>query len=402
MSMFKQAQRQGLKARIALCGPAGSGKTYTALRLGFALVGPNGRIAVIDTENRSASKYVGLSPDGTPWLFDVCELEHFDPGNYVYAARSAYQAGYDLLIIDGISQAWDGVGGALDQIDKSSDKNKFGAWRDVTPKHRELVNTMLSAPCHLFVTMRTKTEYVIDKDEKGKTIIQKLGLKPVQREGVDYEFDIVCDLDTSHNLTVTKSRCSEIDGVHITKPGPSFVVPIARWLNLPGAPAAPAQQPPQFQAAAQQPQPPAANGHAPQANGQQPQAQFDASDVNENDLANRNDFTATMNLPCGEGSFQEQRIKELFQELQIPIEDAKAIVQKRGANRICELKVADADELVRRLESMVTKRDLPWGETVEQKAEQASAEQAQQPESPAAKPEKAATPVGPDGNPVPF
>ena len=48
--MFQKAIRKRAKARIGICGPAGSGKTMSVLKLAFGIVGPTGKIAVIDTE----------------------------------------------------------------------------------------------------------------------------------------------------------------------------------------------------------------------------------------------------------------------------------------------------------------------------------------------------------------
>ncbi len=153
--MFKPATREKLKLRLAIDGLAGSGKTFTALRAAFAL---GKRVAVLDTEHSSARKYVGLSPDGFPWQFEVCELQHFAPSNYVMAIQAAADAGFDVLVIDSLSHAWDGLGGALDQVDKKSGSggNSYTAWKDVTPQHRELIEAILAAPLHVIATMRRR------------------------------------------------------------------------------------------------------------------------------------------------------------------------------------------------------------------------------------------------------
>lgn len=233
--MFKKAARKKLKLRMALCSPAGYGKTYTALRLAGPLAN-GGKIAVIDTEHGAASKYAGMAPDGTPWVFDVCELQHFAPSAYTAALRDAAAAGYPVVIIDSLSHAWSGVGGALDQVDKKAagGGNSFTAWKDVTPQHNELVETILAYPGHVITTMRTKQEFVLEEeDRKGRKVMvpKKVGMKPVQREGMDYEFDVVADLDESHTLIVNKTRCPAIDGQRVTKPGPEFVTPILKWLG---------------------------------------------------------------------------------------------------------------------------------------------------------------------------
>ena len=230
--MFKPATREQLKLRMALDGPAGSGKTYTALRFAFALAGKNGKVAVIDTEHRSASKYIGESPDGFPWQFDVAELGTYSPSLYTQYIRLAGQSGYDVLVIDSLSHAWSGVGGVLSQVDAKA--KGFSGWKEVTPKHNDLVDAILGSPCHIIATMRTKTEYEVETANvkgKEKLKVTKLGTKPIQREGVEYEFDVVCDLSAEHLLTVSKTRCSALNEMVVSQPGPDFMKPLAKWLN---------------------------------------------------------------------------------------------------------------------------------------------------------------------------
>jgi hypothetical protein len=236
MAMFKPATRKKLKLRMAINGPSGAGKTYSVLRLAFGLVGPNGRIAVIDSDHRSASKYLGESPDGYPWQFDVCELEHYSPSTYTQAIREAGMLGYDVIVIDSLSHAWEGTGGALDLVDKKSaakDSNNFAAWRDVTPMHREMIETILASPAHVLATMRSKMDYCLEPDPKtGKNKVVKLGMAPIQRQGTEYEFDLVADMDLEHILTVSKTRCPAVDGARVVKPTAAWIDQVKRWLDL--------------------------------------------------------------------------------------------------------------------------------------------------------------------------
>jgi hypothetical protein len=227
--MFKKATREKNRLRLALDGPSGSGKTYTALRLAHALAGPDGRIAVIDTEHGSASKYEGDAPDGIPWHWDECVLAHYAPSTYEAAIKFADKELYDVLVIDSLSHAWIGVGGALDQVDKKGG-NKFTAWRDVTPQHDAMIAAILNSECHVIVTLRSKMEYVMEENEKGKMVPTKIGLRPIQREGVEYEFDVIGDLDLNHTLTISKSRCSAIDGKKVNQPGAPLMDAIKTWL----------------------------------------------------------------------------------------------------------------------------------------------------------------------------
>lgn len=229
---FRKATKEQLKLRMALIGPAGSGKTYSALNIARHL---GKRIAVIDTEHGSASKYAGL------FEFDVVELDSFHPQNYIAGIQAAQQAGYDVLIIDSLSHAWMGKDGALELVDRAAKRspsgNSFAAWRDVTPLHNQLIEAMLGARLHLIVTMRSKMEYVQDKDEKGRTQIRKVGLQPVQRDGLEYEFDVVADLDTENTFIVGKTRCPQLTGVIVPRPGKEVADTLLAWLTD-GAPPA--------------------------------------------------------------------------------------------------------------------------------------------------------------------
>jgi len=231
---FTRATKTQSRLRMALDGPSGSGKTFTALIGAFVLVGENGRVALIDTERGSASKYADRFPP-----FDTLELESFSPQTYTEAIKVAGEEGYDVLIVDSLSHAWEGEGGALDLVDRMASKgggNSYTAWKDVTPMHRRMVDALLQSPCHIIATMRSKMEYVLEPDAKGKMVPRKVGMAPIQRQGMEYEFDIVVDLDINHKLIVSKTRCPAVDGAEEIKPGARWFVPIRGWLTD-GAPA---------------------------------------------------------------------------------------------------------------------------------------------------------------------
>jgi hypothetical protein len=223
---FKKATKTQARLRLALIGPSGSGKTYTALTLAQHL---GERVAVIDTERGSASKYADL------FAFDALELDTFSPLTYVDAIKAAEAAGYDVLVIDSLSHAWMGKEGALEQVDRvaarSKSNNSYTAWRDVTPMHTALIDAMLQTRCHLIVTMRAKTEYVLEANSKGKMEPRKVGMAPIQRDGMEYEFDVVGDMDFDNTLIVTKSRCSALTGAVIGKPGKELADALKAWLT---------------------------------------------------------------------------------------------------------------------------------------------------------------------------
>jgi hypothetical protein len=239
--VFKTAVRGQSKLRLALDGPSGSGKSYTALRFAHALAN-GGRIAAIDTERGSLSKYVGEAPDGVVWAFDVVELTTFSPERYTDLINQAGKAGYAVLIIDSLSHAWEGVGGALEIKDRQGGNN-WAAWRAVTPIHNRMIDSILQSPMHVLTTMRSRMEYVQEIDpQTNKIAIRKVGMAPVQRPSIEYEWDVVCDLDWSHILTVSKSRCPAIADLKVEKPSQAFMDPVIDWLQS-GAASKPAVSP---------------------------------------------------------------------------------------------------------------------------------------------------------------
>lgn len=229
--MFRPATRRQSRLRMTIDGPAGSGKTYTGLRFAHGLA-RGGRIALIDTERGSASKYAGESPDGQAWQFDVLEMSSFSPERYTEAIQTAGRLGYNVLVIDSLSHAWEGKDGALETKDKVGGYNQFTAWRMVTPMHNRMIDAILQSPCHVITTMRSRMEYVQELDEKGRvTAVRRVGMAPVQRPGMEYEFDIVADMDWAHILTVSKSRCSAVADLRVERPGLGFVEMLLEWLE---------------------------------------------------------------------------------------------------------------------------------------------------------------------------
>lgn len=219
---FVDATPEAEKARIALQGPSGCGKTWTALRIANGL---GGTIGLVDTEKRSARKY------GRQFQFKTLDIAHYDPMNLVRAIAKAAERRIDVLIIDSFSHFWSGKGGMLAKVDELSGSNKWGGWKDVRPIEQNMLDALLSFPGHLIVTMRVKTEWVVE--ERGnKKVPVKIGLKPDQRENLDYEFDVVGELDLSHTLTVSKSRVVDVPvGSVVPMAGEEFGKQIADWLG---------------------------------------------------------------------------------------------------------------------------------------------------------------------------
>lgn len=227
---FTKATKQQAKLRMAIAGVAGSGKTYSALSIARHL---GTRVAVIDTEHGSASKYANL------FEFDVLELDSFHPQKYIDAIHAAESAGYDVLVIDSLSHAWAGKDGALELVDRaakrSNSQNKFMAWGDVTPLQNQLIDSIIGARLHIIATMRSKTEYALQDyvDGSGKTKQKpvKMGLAPIQRYGVEYEFDVVGEMDMRNTMTIVKSRVVGLTGAEIEKPSNQLAETLNAWLS---------------------------------------------------------------------------------------------------------------------------------------------------------------------------
>ena len=208
--MFRTAQRTQVRLKIGISAPSGAGKTYSALLIAKGICGDLSKVAVIDTENRSAELYSDLG------AYSVCDITPpFTPDKYIKAIREAEAAGYEVLIIDSLSHAWAGEGGLLDMQDKaraaSKSGNGFTAWREITPQHNKLVNTILQCNMDVIVTTRAKSDYLISEDN-GKKEIKKVGLAPVFRDGLEFEFTTFFDLSQNHIATASKDRTGIFDG----------------------------------------------------------------------------------------------------------------------------------------------------------------------------------------------
>lgn len=229
---FVKATKYASRLRLALAGPSGAGKTYTALTLACALAGGK-PVAVIDTERGSASKYA-LTKDGQGFEFDVMELTNYHPQRYIDAIHEAEQAGYAVLVIDSLTHAWNSVGGVLEIVDnaakRSQSKNTFNAWGEGTKIQNQLIDAITRSNMHIICTMRSKTEYVIEQ-VNGKNMPRKVGMAPIQRQDIEYEYDLYCEMTIENTMLVQKSRCSELSGAVIEKPGPEVAAILDAWLS---------------------------------------------------------------------------------------------------------------------------------------------------------------------------
>ena len=201
---LQKASRKKAKIKLCLQGPSGSGKTYSALLLAYGLCNDWSKIAVIDTENYSAELYSHLGE------YNVIQLEApFTPENYIKAIQLCEQSGIQVIILDSITHEWEHIL----EAHASLTGNSFTNWQKVGLRHKSFMQAMLSSKAHIIATIRTKQDYVLN-ERNGKLVPEKVGLKAVQREGLDYEFTVVFDLNMKNNAASSKDRT----GVFFGKP----------------------------------------------------------------------------------------------------------------------------------------------------------------------------------------
>lgn len=239
MSRFHRATKTAIKLRAAAFGPSGSGKTFTALRVARGLIGPTGRLAVIDTESRSASRYADR--------FDFDALELADPtvDHYVEAIDEAAAAGYDALVIDSLSHGWKWLNDEIEAIAKARYRgNTWSAWAEGNAIWARLTKALLrfNLTGHVIATMQSKTEWVTVDTGGGRKAPQRVGLSPTAGKGIEYEFDLLLEMTPEHAANIIKDRTGRFQDRIIQKPDEAFGRELAAWL-ADGAPPAPAGSP---------------------------------------------------------------------------------------------------------------------------------------------------------------
>jgi hypothetical protein len=232
---FKKAVKTKSWLRLAIDGVSGSGKTFTAIAVGTGMAEVlGGRVALIDTEHGSAALYADR------FDFDTLDLLKFQIEDYIEALNAAAAAQYPVVIIDSTSHAWDALVERVERIaNQKYAGNTFRGWGEGTPLQKKLIEAMLNYPGHVIVTCRSKTEYSVDKDEKGKTTVRKVGTAAVQRQGFEYEFTMAMTMDANHLGLVTKDRTSKFQDQFIEKPGKELGQQLIAWLNEGAAPPTP-------------------------------------------------------------------------------------------------------------------------------------------------------------------
>jgi len=227
---FQKATKEQSKLRLAIYGPAGSGKTFTALRIAKGIVGPEGRIAVIDTERGTASKYADR------FDFDVDNVQTATIASLVAELKEVVAGGYDCLIIDSLSHYWHDLLAEVERIAKAKYRgNTWSAWSEGTPKQRLLIDALMALPCHLIWTMRSKTEWTTEGENKNKPV--RVGLSPEQGKGIEYEADLLMSISIEHVAIIEKDRTGKFQDMTMERPGEEFGAALRAWLSEGAAPA---------------------------------------------------------------------------------------------------------------------------------------------------------------------
>ncbi len=197
--MFTKASRKGSFLKLAITGPSGAGKTYSALRLASGIA-QKGRIALIDTENESAGLYA------SDFDFDVVSVEPpFSIDKLTQPTVAALEAKYEVLIIDSASHFWNGILEFKSQLDKRGG-NSYTNWNEANKNYDLMIRAILFSKIHVIVCMRSKMEYILEENDRGKHVPKKVGMAPIMRDNVEYEFTTVFDLDSAHQAQCSKDR----------------------------------------------------------------------------------------------------------------------------------------------------------------------------------------------------
>jgi hypothetical protein len=221
---LQTAARKRAKIKMGLQGPSGAGKTYSALLISNGLCGSWDKVAVVCTENGSSELYSHLGP------YQVLQLHApFSPERYIDAIALCEQAGMEVVIIDSITHEWEN----LLEYHASMQGNSFTNWGKITPRHNAFVQKILHSPLHIICTMRTKQDYILS-EKNGKMVPEKVGLKSVQRDGLDYEMTLVFDLDMKNNATACKDRTGLFFGKPESKLSITTGREILHWCNHEG------------------------------------------------------------------------------------------------------------------------------------------------------------------------
>lgn len=200
----KKAVPLNTYVRIALVGAAGSGKTFSALRLA---TGIGGKIVLIDTENKRSAKY------SKRFDFDQIDFQPpFNPASYGDAIDAALAKGAVTIIIDSLSHEHEGEGGVLEMAEaflekkagddwKKREAMKFASW--IAPKRERtqlIVGKIQRVNANLILCFRAKEVTKPVRNAAGK-------IEPLK------EWDMIGGDEYRYEMDVTAFLPSGSEGV---------------------------------------------------------------------------------------------------------------------------------------------------------------------------------------------
>ena len=225
---FVKATRKRRKIRLAIAALSGGGKTMSALRIAKGIIeAEGGKIAFIDTENNSSTLYDHIVD------FDMVDIRPpYDLVEFNQAVELATKEDYSVLIIDSASHAWERVQQIVtESTNASKAKNSYFEWRKGNTIVTNWLRNLLYFKGHIIFCMRSKMSYDHQKNSDGKISPQKIGLAPMMRDNIDFEFDILLDGNNEHFFTTTKCRYAPFSDRVIEKPSEKFGVELVNYLN---------------------------------------------------------------------------------------------------------------------------------------------------------------------------
>jgi len=222
---LKRAQRKSAKLKLGISSPSGGGKTLGSLLIAYGLMKEShpklsdeeiwAKIAIIDSENGSGELYVGAEVKNLVIgeYAAITLTSPFTAEKYVQAMEVCEENNMEVAIIDSTTHLWSGTGGLLEQQGNITKRtgNSWSAWRDITPMHNKFIEKMLQCNMHVIATMRSKTKFVQEKGSDGRTIVRKIGLNPIQKDGMEFEFTTFFEIDAEHNAFGSKDRTNTFD-----------------------------------------------------------------------------------------------------------------------------------------------------------------------------------------------
>jgi hypothetical protein len=236
--MAQKAVPRRSTLRLAISGVAGSGKTWSSLNVGINFIEEikergflhgNGRVALLDTDRGRSTMYAKSDDDDYGFDFDYETLNSFSPNDYVNKLYELDRQNYSLIIVDQATPEWTGPGSTTERVNKiakaSRSKNTFIVWPEVNPDHYQFVNFLMSLNAHLICNIMAKKKCIM---ESGS--VTPVGIRPIQREDFEREFDAVGMMDSRHSIKFTKARHPLLDGKSFAKPGKELGILLADWM----------------------------------------------------------------------------------------------------------------------------------------------------------------------------